>query len=104
MAERKVIDCDKCGKEISTPIRLSIPNGITRESGGHTVEIYFDYETKDLCPSCAESLLKYLLGHKKLIDKEGKTMWLYNKDKQPDGDSNDAVRLALKFFGIEEKK
>lgn len=53
MAKRTVVDCDKCGDETDHNIHIKIPNGVTREFGGHTSEIYYNYEEKDLCPQCA---------------------------------------------------
>jgi hypothetical protein len=99
--ERKVIDCDKCKKEIEQPIRIAIPNGVTHEFVGHTGETYFDYEEKDLCPVCAEAMLKFLFSYGR--KQPGQTIEQFGRYQHPTPAGNDAIRLALKFFGIKEK-
>lgn len=116
--KREVIDCDVCKEESNPVIHINIPNGISYEYGGHKTETYFDYEKKDLCCECAEKLLNFLFGHKKVIrstqtnnfvDKSpllpGFTEeWLYTRHAHPSAETNDAVDLALKFFKIKPKK
>lgn len=112
MAKREVIDCDKCGKETSNSIRLEIPNGTTRESGGHKVEIYKDYETKDLCPKCTEALFKFMFRHMKVVELGGGKLapydnkefsWRVDSYVHPSPANNDVVAMCLKFFGIKDK-
>lgn len=113
MAKREVIDCDKCGKECATHIHIDIPNGITRETGGHTTEIYHEYEKKDLCSECAGKLLGYMFRMKKkdtgVFDPKASativyTDWIDGRNVHPSHQTNDAVALALKWFGIKPKE
>jgi hypothetical protein len=52
-----------------------------------------------LCYGCATKLLRFLFSHKKVGEE-----WKMNKHIHPSADTNDAVRLALKFFNIKEKE
>lgn len=105
MAERTVIDCDKCGKVAKSPIKLVIPNGSEYYFNG--VESGYDrkYVERDLCNECATNLLKYMFGHKRIKFKgEEKERWEYKpRYFHADADSNDSVYLALKFFNIKPK-
>jgi hypothetical protein len=102
--KRTVVDCDKCGKECSAPILLVIPNGIHRYNDGVENNVDFLYEDKDMCPECTAELLKFMFRHKK---NEGKSnplrLDIAANHQHPNAEENDAIRLALRFFGIKEK-
>jgi hypothetical protein len=100
VAKREVIDCDVCGEETKVPIHIDIPDGVEQEFGGHKVETYNKYMSKDLCPVCAARLFKYMLGHVK-VDAEKHLSsggWRYDKHLHPSENTNDAVFLVKKFF------
>jgi hypothetical protein len=100
MSKREIMVCDRCKKDIpeGAVIHIDIPNGTTRESGGHKVEVYSDYEELDLCTACAQSLLTWMFSSNK-----GKDGWVRNRYIHPSADTNDAVYLALEFFKIRDK-
>ena len=56
MTERKVIDCDRCGKQITGHvIKVPIPAGVQPDAAGGPSDTVFD--VKDCCPACAEKLI-----------------------------------------------
>lgn len=105
MAERTVIDCDKCGKVTKTPIRIQIPNGTERYFDGVESGTDFLYVKRDLCHSCAADLLKYMFSHKRIKFKdETEERWEHKpRYFHADAESNDSVYLALKFFSVKPK-
>jgi hypothetical protein len=106
MAERKVIDCDRCGKETKLPIRINIPNGSEYHFDGVESNIDFLYEQKDLCPGCANDLLRFMFKHKKKCngpDQDLPELYVANRYEHPKPKENDSIRLALKFLDIKEK-
>jgi ssDNA-binding Zn-finger/Zn-ribbon topoisomerase 1 len=105
MAERLVVDCDKCGKETQTHIKINIPNGSKRTGPSGYPDTDYLYEDRDLCPTCAANLLKFMLGHRKFRSTElGRTVTEFKYDKvHPEGNQEtDAILLARKYFGIKE--
>jgi hypothetical protein len=104
--KRTVIDCDKCGKETESAIEIVIPNGTHRYNDGVESNIDFLFENKDLCPDCAKGLLSYMFRHKKNFDvPDDKPPQLYRAKthQHPNAGENDAIKLALMFFGIKER-
>jgi hypothetical protein len=100
--KRTVIDCDKCGKECKHgSIDIAVPNGTNYHFDGVESNVDFLYEEKQLCPECAEALLRFLFAYLRrgsidLVRAAGR--------QHPGPKENDAIRLALKFFGIKEKE
>ena len=54
MSERIIINCDKCGKESPTPVRLRVGYDSDAVVGGTTTV----FETVDLCPECCVEVVK----------------------------------------------
>jgi hypothetical protein len=103
MAERKVIDCDKCGKECKHGhTHIAIPNGINSYFDGVESNVDHLYEKKDLCSVCAEAMLKFMFNHGR--KQPGRVIEQFGRYQHPTPEGNDAIALALKFFGIKEKK
>lgn len=86
MATRTVVDCDKCGLETANPIHIAIPNGVDKESGCPSLEIYTHYDERDLCPGCAEKAFRALLGTSLVA-----------------GSVAEADKTLLRWFGIKER-
>ena len=60
MSERVIIDCDKCGKEAPTPVRLRLHVGYDSDPvDGHTTKVV---EPVDLCPECCGELVSSALN------------------------------------------
>jgi hypothetical protein len=105
MAERTVVDCDKCGKETKSKIQIKIPHGSRRCGPPCYPETDYMFETRDLCPSCAQSLLGYMLSHRRFLDKEKNQTKLIRDQVHPQGDQEtDVIQLARGFFNIKEPK
>ena len=103
MAERTVIDCDKCGKETKSRIQIKIPQGSRRCGPPEYPETDYLFETRDLCPLCVQSLLKFMVGHRRFLHKETNQIELRNDRVHPEGDQEtDVIKLARKYFGIRE--
>lgn len=103
--KRKVVDCDKCQKECKNGhIHLDIPNGVEHEFGGHSTEAYFNFEKKDICLECAQTLLKFMLNCERIYPDSGGIIWKpITKHHHPKSKTNDAIGMALKFFSVKEK-
>ena len=101
MAERTVVDCDKCGKETKSHVRIDIPQGSKRTGPSGYPDTDYLFETRDLCTQCAESLLRYLLNHRRFLKKETNQTELKRDRVHPEGDQEtDVIILARKYFGI----
>lgn len=104
MAERIVIDCDKCGKETKSRIQIKIPQGSKRMPGPYPDTEYL-FETRDLCSSCTESLLNYMLRHRRFLKKETSQTELRQDRVHPEGDQEtDVIKLARRYFDIKDPK
>jgi hypothetical protein len=104
MTERVVVDCDKCGKETKSHIKIRIPQGSQRTGPSGYPETDYLFETRDLCTKCVESLLKFMLSHRRFLHKETKQIELRNdRGIHPEGNQEtDVILLARKYFGIKE--
>lgn len=61
MAQRVVVDCDRCGvKDLNEPVRIHLATGRSPDpAGGHSEE---DTERVDLCNKCAGRSLNNIAG------------------------------------------
>jgi hypothetical protein len=103
VAERTVVDCDKCGKEAKESLQIRIPHGSKREGPPEYPETRYLFQTRDLCTTCAESLINYLLAHRKVL-RDGSVDFIIDRI-HPEGErETDVIKLTRKYFGIKAPK
>lgn len=101
MSTRTVVDCDRCGKECETFVRLAIPNGIKKQFGGpEGVEIDQQWEDADLCVDCCAAMLRFVMRHK--LDEDGRPRNCGRFQSRPNASNNLAIRLMLRFLNRKE--
>lgn len=61
MSTHTITTCDRCNREASPHIPVSVPNGVKTEWDGNRNETMTLYEEIDLCTECAKAAFDLLL-------------------------------------------